>query len=195
MYWPRFRLTKEESQRWAVYSSPDAKQKGVLYRTYAGEIALSTTNREDSEPIQISRRARVMAFTASGDVHNIEIKITDSAGEQYTMGWVPVSNMLLGAAPDFRSMIIPGGNPIYSLGGSAGFILGFIPGVMGGADTVAPHIFEPNIVLDPNQTITIQGRSMHQLVQGSVASDPEIPVYAQTATLSFNLHVVEFPLE
>jgi len=193
MYWPRFRLTKAESARWCVYNNPDAKQKAVIYRIYAGELVLSTTNKEDTENLQISRRARVFAFTASGDVNNIEVQIYDSAGEQYTMGFVPVSNMLLGAVPDFRS--VPIVSPVLAAINNAppNFPGGWIPGLVTSSDTVAPHIFEPNIVLDPNQTLSIKGQCMHAL--HDTFNDPSIPAVPEQAVLSFNIHVWEFPLE
>lgn len=190
MYWPRFRLTKAESKRWCVYSSPDITQKAVIYRTYAGELVLSTTNKEDTENLQISRRARILAFTASGDVNNIEIQIYDSAGEQYTMGFIPVSQLLLGATPDFRS-VPQMSQPQYTASGP--LFAELISGLVGGADTVAPHIFEPNISLDPNQTISIKGRCMHAL-HDTVVSEVGVSV-PQTATLCFNMHVWEFPVE
>lgn len=190
MYWPRFRLTKAESARWCVYSTPDKTQKAVLYRVYAGELQLSTTNKEDTENLQISRRARVLAFTASGDVNNIEIQIYDSAGEQYTMGFIPVSQLLLGATPDFRS--VPQiSQPQYTTSGT--LFAELISGLMHGADVVAPHIFEPNIVLDPNQTLSIKGRCMHAL-HDTVVGELGVPV-PQTAVLCFNMHVWEFPVE
>jgi hypothetical protein len=166
------------------------KQKAVLYRVYAGEIQLSTTNKEDTENLQIARRARVLALTASGDITNIEVQIYDSAGEQYTMGFVPVSQLLLGAVPDFRS-VAQIAQPQYTFGGP--FQAEFIGNIVGSADTVAPHIFEPNIVLDPNQTISIKGRCMHAL-HDTLVSEVGTPV-PQTSTLCFNLHVWEFPIE
>lgn len=190
MYWPRFRLTKAESARWCVYSSPDMKQKAVLYRIYAGEIVLSTTVKEDTENLQISRRARVFGLTASGDITNIEIQIYDSAGEQYTMGFVPMSQLLLGAVPDFRS-VAQVAQPQYTFGGD--FQAEFLGNIVGAADTVAPHIIEPNIVLDPNQTISVKGRCMHALHDTLVGEGgTAVP---QTSTLCFNLHVWEFPIE
>jgi len=189
MFWPRLRLTKAEAARWIEYNNPDVKQKGVIYRTYAGEIALSTTNKEDTENLQISRRARCFALTASGDVNNIEVQIYDSAGEQYTMGFLPVSLLLLGAVPDFRSVPQIYGQTNWGIGATFEMVAGFV----NGADTVAPHIFEPNIVLDPNQTISIKGRCMHALHDTDTIT-PSTPV-PETALLCFNLHVWEFPIE
>lgn len=192
MYWPRFRLTKSEAKRWCVYSSPDKTQKQVLYRIYAGEIALSTTNKEDTENMQISRRARVFGFTCSGDVHNVEVSIYDSAGEQYTMGYVPASLLVLGNVHDFRSVPWLDGD-MATATGMAQNQMAFFGGVIPAVDSQAPHIFEPNIVLDPNQTLSVKGRCMLNLtdVVDGQGNNPR----PGTANLAFNIHVWEFPLE
>lgn len=198
MYWPRFRLTKTEAKRWCVYSSPDLNQKQVLYRVYAGEIALSTTNKEDTENMQISRRARVFGFTCAGDVHNIELSIYDSSGEQYTMGFVPASLLVLGNVPDFRSNNWTNGT-YAALFGKGANTTGFSNQTVSGVDTQAPHIFEPNIVLDPNQTLSIKGRTMLALADvptlAGAAGTPATDARPGTANLAFNIHVWEFPLE
>ncbi len=182
MYWPRLRLTSEESKLWTPYSAPKLQQKNVIYRAYAGELSLSMTNKEDQETLQISRRARVFAFTASGDVFNTEIQIYDSVGEQYTMGWVPVGNLLLGTAADFRGFI--------NLQALSGLQAGVLTGFVGSGYSVAPHVFEPNIVLDPNQSLTVKGRVMN-----SLTALPSNPLINETALLSFVFHVWEFPVE
>lgn len=194
MYWPRFRLTKSEAKRWAIYSNPTQSQKQVLYRIYAGEIALSTTNREDTENMQISRRARVFAFTCSGDVNNVEVSIYDSAGEQYTMGFVPAALLVLGDVPDFRGVSYLNGLRASLPGAGLATSYGFpSTGQISGMRSQAPHIFEPNIVLDPNQTLSIKGRSMLSLTD--VAPGDGTNPRPGTATLAFNIHVWEFPLE
>jgi hypothetical protein len=194
MYWPRFRLTKSEAKRWCVYSAPDKKEKQVLYRVYAGEIALSTTNKEDTENMQISRRARVFGFTCSGDVHNVELSIFDSAGEQYTMGFIPASLLVLGNVPDFRSINFTNGS-LATITGVPTNTIGFSSQHVFGVDSVAPHIFEPNIVLDPNQTLSIKGRAMLGLADVPTKDSPTIDARPGTANLAFNIHVWEFPLE
>jgi len=182
MYWPRLRLTAEEALRWTPYSSPKLLQKNVIYRAYAGEVILDMTNKEDSETLQISRRSRVFALTASGDVFNIELQIYDSVGEQYTMGFVPVGNLLLGTAADFRGFA----NSVPASGADPGVNTNFISC----AYSIAPHIFEPNIVLEPNQTLTIKARTMNTLT-----TLPEFPLVNEVSLLSFVLHVWEFPVE
>jgi hypothetical protein len=194
MYWPRFRLTKSEAKRWCVYSAPDKKEKNVLYRVYAGEIALSTTNKEDTENMQISRRARVFGFTCSGDVHNIELSIFDSAGEQYTMGFIPASLLVLGNVPDFRSINFTDG-ALATITGVPVNTIGFSSQHVFAMDSQAPHIFEPNIVLDPNQTLSVKGRAMYGLADVPTRASPTINARPGTANLAFNIHVWEFPLE
>jgi hypothetical protein len=194
MYWPRFRLTKSEAKRWCVYSAPDKKEKQVLYRVYAGEIQLSTTNKEDTENMQISRRARVFGLTCAGDVHNIEISIFDSAGEQYTMGFIPASLLVLGNVPDFRSINFTNG-ALATISGVPVNTVGFSSQHVFGMDSAAPHIFEPNIVLDPNQTLSIKGRAMYGLADVPTRADPVLNSRPGTANLAFNIHCWEFPLE
>jgi len=187
MYWPRLRLTADEAKKWTPYSAPDLLQRNVLYRAYAGEIVLDMTNKEDTETIQISRRSRVFALTASGDVHNIEVQIFDSAGEQYTMGYIPMANLLCGTAADERGWLM------YNAGPVPGITPGTTMGFTTLNDSIAPHIFEPNIVLDPNQTLSFRGRTMRSLEQ--LPSPPNTLGINGMALLSFTAHVWEFPVE
>jgi hypothetical protein len=161
---------------------------------YAGEIQLSTTNKEDTENMQISRRARVFGFTCAGDVHNIEISIFDSAGEQYTMGFIPASLLVLGNVPDFRSINFTNGS-LAAINGVPANTVGFSSQHVFGVDSAAPHIFEPNIVLDPNQTLSIKGRTMYGLADVPTLASPTTDARPGTANLAFNIHVWEFPLE
>jgi hypothetical protein len=189
MYWPRLRLTKEESKRWAPYSQPNKLQRNVLYRVYAGELIMSMTNKEDSENFQISRRARIFAITASGDIANTEVQIFDSTGEQYTMGFIPMSNLLCGTAADYRAMGIF--SPVAS--GVNNNAVGFSTPYVFGVDTVAPHVFEPNIGLDPNQTLTIKSQNMKVLTQ--LPSPPAPANTNEISVVSLCFHVWEFPIE
>lgn len=190
MYWPRLQLTKRESERWAPYFDPAKLQRAVLYRVYNGEINLTNIIKEDTENIQISRRARVFALTASGDVHNTEIQIYDSGGEQYTMGFTPMTNMLLGAIGDPRGLgtFNTALAPYYS-----GRRLSWAS-VFGNLFSIAPHVFDPNIVLDPNQTLSFKGRNQKTLAVVANAGSPN-DGRAGASHVSFNLHVWEFPVE
>ena len=192
MYWPRLQLTQGEARRWAVYAEPKKLQRAALYRAYAGELRVTPTVQEDTESIQISRRSRVFAMTASGDVHNFEVTIYDSSGEQYTMGYVPMCNLLLGMNADPRGFPSWGDGPF--LPG-----LGKLPlGTVGGTPyCMSPHVFEPNIVLAPNQLLNFKGRALNppQLLPKLNPSDAAEIQVSEFVHLSFCIHVWEFPLE
>lgn len=174
--WPRFKLTPEEAQYSSKYENPASNKNIVLRRFYPGEINITPTIRQDQETFQISRRSRVFGFTASGDLNMIEIQITDITGEQFTTDYIPLVVLLGGAIADPRSVeyFQPGffvAPPSNELGTN---LLNFPP------ISYCPHIFEPNIVLAPNQTLSIQGRPI----------DPEMagPLHVEMC-----LHVWEFP--
>jgi hypothetical protein len=184
MYWPRLRLTKKEAERWAPYYEPDKKQRAVLYRAYGGVLNFNTVNLEDIENVQISRRARVFAMTVSGDVHNTEVEIYDSGGEQYTMGPIPLMNMFPGLSSDPRGA--GSFNPaLDTLFLTRRLTMG---AVYGHFFNTAPHVFEPTIVLEPNQTLTVRGRNMCTIQD---SSEGDLP----TSHVSFCFHVWEFPIE
>lgn len=170
--WPRFKITPEENQYSTKYEDPATNKHIVLRRFYPGEINITPTIRQDQETFQISRRTRVFGFTASGDLNLIEIQITDITGEQFTTDFIPIMNMLGGTIADPRSteLFI---NPPFNGGFSTGFVV--IPTM-----SYAPHIFEPNIVLAPNQTLSIQGRAIDPTMPG--------PMHVEIV-----LHVWEFP--
>lgn len=184
MYWPRLQLTKREQERWAPYYEPQNIQRGVLYRAYYGELNFNTVNFEDIENVQISRRARIFAMTVSGDVHNTSVEIFDSSGEQYTMGQTPLANMFMGLNSDPRGAgsFNPVLDPLFL---TRRLTMG---AVYGQFINLAPHVFEPNIVLEPNQTLSVRGRN---LITIQDTSEGELP----TSHLSFCFHVWEFPVE
>lgn len=197
MYWPNLQLTKSESKTYALYSEPGKALRNVIYRVYAGELNLSTTITEDTENIQISRRARIFAMTASGDIHNTELEIFDSVGERYTMGFVPMCALLPGGAVDPRGMLLWQTARFASLfpvdpdHPTVGNNLGI------GANacmTFAPHVFEPNIVLQSNQTLSLKGRAMvrPRTLNPITVGDPPVQ---ERFTVSFCLHAWEFPVE
>jgi hypothetical protein len=172
MYWPRFQLTPNEAKYNSIYEEPSSNRNAVLRRIYAGELNLNTTRREDQETIQNSRRSRVFALTASGDTNQFEVNIADITGEQYTVGFIPLSNLIGGPVYDPRGAIAF--NPTLGTGGLA------TGTVFAGATTYIPYVFEPSVVLAPNQTLTVTGRPIN----------PEI-----TDDLHVDLcfHVWEFP--
>lgn len=175
MSWPRFRLTPDEAKFSIKYEDPSKNQKEVLRRFYAGELNFSSTVRQDKETFQISRRSRVVAITASGDTHLVEIQISDITGEQYTTGFIPFSNLLCGwnvdprGAAGVNNPVLPAVTP------------GYFTSVTGGNNFyLSPYVFEPNVVLAPNQTLTIDGR-------------PIDPTITDPIHVSLMFHVVEFP--
>ena len=192
MFWPRLQLTRNEAERWSVYNEPGKVQKGVLYSAYAGELNINSQTPEDAETIQISRRARILALTASGDVHNVEVQISDSSGEQYTMGYTPMTNLLTGMNMD------PRGYDVFNAAAGTGTVKRLSLGmVFGGAFCLAPHVFEPNIVLLPNQSLSFKGRALNPttpLPKYNPGNVNEV-VRDGRAFLSFVLHVWEFPIE
>jgi hypothetical protein len=174
--WPRFKITPEENQYSSKYENPKSNKHIVLRRFYPGEINITPTIRQDQETFQISRRTRVFGLTASGDINLIEIQITDITGEQFTTDFIPIMNLLGGSIADPRAMedfqAPPVGSPP-----SGGLFTGVTPI---GPISYAPHIFEPCIVLAPNQTLSIQGRAIDPTMTG--------PLHVEMC-----LHVWEFP--
>jgi hypothetical protein len=160
MYWPRLRLTPEE-ERWnQKYYDPHKVGRGVLRRMYPGNLELTSTIRQPVFSFQISRRSRVFAFTAAGDVERFQVEIITSSGERHTAESVYLSQ-LIGGANEFPSTA-----PVGALVGVG----------------AVPYIFEPNIVLMPNQTLSIRGLE---------TEDIEAP--AVDYRIDFVLHVWEFP--
>lgn len=192
MYWPRLQLTKSETERWATYSEPGKAQRAALYRAHAGELNITSQISEDVETIQISRRARVMGLTCSGDVHNVAIQLYDSAGEQYTMGFTPLGNLMCGTNVDSRGMHVfdTANNP----SGPKRLALGML---FGDPFSIAPHIFEPNIVLLPNQSLSIKGKALNPpqpLPKFNAGNGAEL-LREGRVHVSFTIHVWEFPIE
>lgn len=174
MYWPRLRLTPLEAKYSAPYGDdPNKTQRGVLRRLYYGTLNFNNTIRQDTETFQISRRSRVFGLTASGDINQVEIQIIDVTGEQFTTDFIPLSNLIGGTNFDPRAFLVN------NFGAAPGFQTGFVIG----ANTYIPHIFEPNIVLAPNQTLNFNGRPIN----------PDVIEEGTQLHVSFCVHVWEFP--
>lgn len=173
MYWPRFRLTPEEAKYNSKYENPKKPVTPVIRRMYNGELNITPTIRQDQETFQISRRSRVFGLTASGDVNQIEVQISDITGEQFTTDFIAMNDLILGTNWDPRAIELY--NP--TIVADIGLFTGFISALPG---SYMPFIFEPNIVLAPNQTLSFAGRPIDPERQG--------PLH-----VSFNLHVWEFP--
>lgn len=170
--WPRFRLTPDEAKYSSKYEDPGKTTTPVLRRMYYGFVNMTPSIRQDQETFQISRRSRLFALTASGDINMVEIQISDITGEQYTTDFVPLADLLGGTNYD------PRGAEIFTLPAQ---FPGLIPiGFQVGAFYFSPLIFEPNIALAPNQTITVNARPIN-------------PVITADLHVSLCFHVYEFP--
>lgn len=174
MYWPRFRLTPEEAKYNSKYEEPGKPKIPVIRRIYPGELNITPSIRQDQETFQISRRSRLFGMTGSGDVNQLEVQIIDITGEQFTTDFVPLQLLLGGPSWDPRSIEFY--NPIF-LGPPNGLRTGFVV-VM--HPTLTPHIFEPNITLAPNQTVSFVARPIDPGRTGPIHVD-------------LCLHVWEFP--
>lgn len=170
--WPRLKMTREELEYCSKYWDPINKKPNVLRRIYPGELDITSTIRQDQETFQISRRTRIMALTAIGDIQQIEIQMTDIAGEQYTPDYISINNLILGTVADPRSLeyFDPAMSPATN---------GYWFGKMF-LFSLSPCLFEPNIVQKPNQTLTINARPIN-------------PETTDPLHVDINLHVWEFP--
>lgn len=165
MYWPRLRLTPTEKKYLGKYWDPRTGRRGVLRRMYPGHLVLSNNARLPLFNFQISRRCRVFALTVSGDVDWFRLLIETVSGERHTAEEVYLSGLLTG-----YTQLPPGlsGAPATSPTNQ-----GLYP---------TPYVFEPNILLMPNQSLRLQGSPVttNTLDQGDRRID-------------FTLHVWEFP--
>lgn len=164
MYWPRMKLTPYEIKNGAVkYYDHQNGKRGVLRKIYPGQLMLTSTQRQPVFNFSIARRCRVFGMTASGDIPQFKMQIQDSSGEQYLATPTSMSALFCGYAE------LP--PPAYGAA-TAGATGGFPPTVddplntlgwaapQGQPCTKVPLIFEPNIVLDSNQTLSITGYSL-----------------------------------
>lgn len=163
--WPSFRLTKTEAKYNIKYNDPRKREKAVLHRKYGGKLELNPTKHRDMFTFQIARRCRVMGFTVAGDITEFLITMSDVSGEQYLATPTPVSGLVCG----YNMLPLSGlYNPADENDTHAG-------------TTLMPYIFEPNIVLPPNNTLTI-------------TATPTSPSDSDDSfRIDFVLHVYEFP--
>lgn len=159
MTFPKLKLTPYESASINKYSDPRTAKRGVLRRVYPGFLALTQTQRQPVFPFQIARRCRVFAFTCVGDVDQFLLEIIDVTGEKHTANPVPVN------------MLFPG---------TAANVYGKPSSPLGAATFDSPYNIDPNIVLLPNQTLTMRGYQTQ-------------PYVATNYRIDFCLHVWEFP--
>jgi hypothetical protein len=180
-YWPRFKLTPYEARYVTKYSSPDDNRRGVLRRFYPGFLVLNETTRLPTFAFNIARKSRVFGLSISGDVSKFRINISDATGEQYTVGQINADLLQTGNLAE-----VPGINIALS---GTGIGLPVVAKIIPGFNNDI-HIFEPNISLAPNQTLTIQGFETEPYGYGN--PDPETIPNADYR-IDFVLHVYEFP--
>jgi hypothetical protein len=151
---------------WPKYNSPGSKP-GVIRRIYPGFLVIDEEVRSPQYTFQIARRSRIMGFTISGDVERMRIEFKDITGEQFTAGptWIP--NLIGGWTQNPLSNIFPGAYVTDQ--------------IQQGQHYHTPYIFEPNIVLAPNQTLTVNGSQIQDVAQGD------------DFRVDFCFHVYEFP--
>jgi hypothetical protein len=166
-YWPRCVLTPWERKFMPKYAEPNDNRRGPLRRMYPGVLRLDAEERLPVDNLNIARRTRVFALSFAGDIEHFRVRVFDSTGEQYTADTVYVPHLIPGYA-NSQPGVING--------------LGPQPVSPGFNDV---WVINPNIVLAPNQTLTIAGfetepRGFAQEEQNDYQID-------------FTWHVWEFP--
>ena len=162
MYWPTLKLTKEEAVWITKYYDPSKGRRGVLRRMYPGDLSLNSTERQPNFNLQIGRRSRVFGFTFAGDIDRFRIQIITATGEKHTAVPTRIPHLTTGYN------MSPQG--VYGVGATPSMAL----------PSLFPYIADPNIVLEPNETLSINGFQ----TEDRVATDYRI---------DFVVHVWEFP--
>lgn len=164
MFWPRLQLTEEEQQYCSKYADPASGKRGVLRRIYTGTLSLTSVIRQPVFSLGIARRTRVMALTASGDLTQFRIQLSDTSGEQYLPDYSVASNVFGGF-----NLIPPSAS--YPTGETFNY---------GTPLTLSPFVLEPNICLDANQSLVLSGL-------------PLMPYAGMSFFMEVCFHVWEFP--
>lgn len=138
-YWPRLVLTDYEKKYIDKYTEPNRNRRGVLRRFYPGSLVLTAEQRLPTFSQNIARRVRVFGITFSGDIEHFRVRIFDVTGEQYLANDMYIPH-LVGGYVQTQVGIFGGLGTNPSPGGLTGVC-----------------IFNPNIVLAPNQTLSISG--------------------------------------
>lgn len=185
MYWPRMKVTPYEEKRGVVkYFDQEKGKRGVLRKMYPGHLSLTSTQRQPIFNFQIARRCRVFGLTVSGDIAQFRLTLQDSSGEQYLAMPMSAAALFSGYAE------LP--PPAYGTA-TEGATGGYPPTVDDAANNLgwaapqgmplsaAPLIFEPNIVLDSNQALTVTGYPMTDYASVNYRMD-------------MTFHVWEFPV-
>ena len=176
--WPEIDLSPFEREHVRVYSTPS--KPGVLPRVYqanltsVAQVDSGFLNAQFQDAVQISRRSRVYGFSFSGDLGSWELRISDASGTEYTnvdpiTQRYPLASALAPSMPYNADANI--GEPPAATNEQQQMI-GF------------PLIWEPNIVLVPNQTLLFGGR-----LTATLEALAQVP----TRFLSITVFVWEFP--
>lgn len=144
MFWPRLQLTKEEETVVSKYFNPD-KPRRVWRKVYNGALVLNDVQRTPTFPFSIARRSKIMAMTGSGDLSQFRLQLQDSSGEQYFPTANAASNIFGGYS---------------QLPGSVNYPPSPFTVRVGLPLTLCPFVFEPAIVLDPNQVLNLSAEGM-----------------------------------
>ena len=178
-YWPALRLTDYEKQFVDVYTQLDSQGRvvkpGVLRRCYTLTLA-SQEQRAKNIPgiatiaqVQISRRARILGMTFTGNTDAWRLSVRNSNGTTYTnptargQKFPVVSSLIAGSyynAAALGGKIEPlaynhASNITDAIGPNPGFTSQFIAGQQS-----FPWLIEPNWVCQPNETIIFQGEDI-----------------------------------
>jgi hypothetical protein len=178
--WPSFKLTAAERRAGATkYGNPSTGAKGCRRSIYYGALQLSETQRQPSFSFRIARRSRVIGMTASGDLPQFLLQLSDSSGEQYFADYISATNLFGGYCAS------PGG--VYYPNDYRPNSTNKAPSTNNNLTTnftAGPKLFEPNIVLRSNQTLLINGAGVRDFSSNGTFSG----VYQ----IDICLHVVEF---
>lgn len=184
-YYPRLVLTPEEKEWCCKYYDPYNPKPAVLYRMYPGVLELNSTQRNPIFPFEISRRCRIWGLDMAGDIRQMRLEMQETAGEQYLANPIEPALLLTGANEDVQSsswiQTIANNPDNFPVRGSRG----------DGDWYPQTAIFDPNIVLRPNQTLTLRGEQTQDPV--AVVDAPPFDDELAPFRIDFTLHVWEFP--
>lgn len=184
-YWPRLILTDEEKEWCVKYYDPNNPKPFVKRRMYPGFLQLTEQQRNPIQSFNIARRSRVFGIDFAGDLPQFKIRLKDVTGEEYTPDAVPPNLLVSGSG--FNAMALWYGNTIVNSTALYPF-----RGALATGRYQNSYIFEPAIILAPNQTLTVEGQES----QPPVTVTPDPPLLPETIApfrLDMTLHVWEFP--
>ena len=169
-YWPRLILDDWEKRQIVKYNTPIDNRQSVKRKMYPGFLELTENNRLPTFPLNIARRAKIFGITFAGDIQHFRLTITDSAGEQFVANPIHIPHLQPGYVQNAIGNYTPDVAAGYPL---AGYSQG-------------PHIFNPAILLRPNQTVTFA--ALENEPAGFNQSEP-----TNVYRVDFTVHVWEYP--